>query len=146
MKNIGEFLKAGKYAIAGVSRDPKKFGHVVYTTLRNKKMDVLPINSNPLIIDGREAFKSVSELPGDVKALIIVTQPEETLQIAREAINCGIRQIWLQKGAESRKVIEELEKEDINLITKECILMYWKPSGIHGFHRFIKKIFGGLPA
>ncbi len=146
MKNISTFLSAGKYAVAGVSRDPKKFGHVVYTTLRKKNMDVVPINPNPLVIDGQQVFKSVSELPADVKAIIIVTQPEETLAIAREAINRGIKQIWIQQGAESKKVIAELEKEEINLITKECILMYWNPSGIHGFHRFLKKIFGGLPA
>jgi len=146
MKNISEFLNADKYAVAGVSRNPKKFGHIVYTTLRKKNMDVVPVNPNPLVIDGMEAYKRVSDLPSDVKALIIVTQPEETLPVALEAINRGIKQIWIQQGAESRKVIEELEKEDINLITKECILMYWKPTGIHSFHRFLKKITGTLSA
>jgi len=146
MKNISEFLNAGKYAVAGVSRNPKKFGHIVYTTLRKKNMDVVPVNPNPLVIDGMEAFRSVSDLPADINALIIVTQPEETLPVAREAINRGIKQIWIQQGAESRKVLEELEKENINLITKECILMYWKPTGIHSFHRFLKKITGTLSA
>ena len=146
MKNISEFLNAGKYAVAGVSRNPKKFGHIVYTTLRKKNMDVVPVNPNPLVIDGMEAFRSVSDLPADISALIIVTQPEETLPVAREAINRGIKQIWIQQGAESRKVLEELEKENINLITKECILMYWKPTGIHSFHRFLKKITGTLSA
>jgi uncharacterized protein len=145
MKNINEFLNAGKYAVAGVSRDPKKFGHVVYTTLRKKNMDVVAINPNPLIIDGQEVFKSVSELPDDIKAIIIVTQPEQTINVAREAINRGIKQIWIQPGAESKNIISELEKEDINLITKSCILMFWKPSGMHSFHRFLKNIFGGLP-
>jgi uncharacterized protein len=146
MKNIGDFLNAGKFAVAGVSRDPKKFGHVVYTTLRKNNMDVVPVNPNPLVIDGIEAFKSVSDLPSDVKALIIVTHPEETISVARDAINHGIKNIWIQPGAESRKIISELEKENINLITRECILMFCKPSGIHGFHRFLRKIFGGLPA
>jgi uncharacterized protein len=145
MKSISEFLNAGKYAVAGVSRDPKKFGHVVYTTLRKKNMDVVAINPNPLVIDGQEVFKSVSELPDDVKAIIIVTQPEQTIYVAREAINRGIKQIWIQPGAESKNIISELEKEDINLITKSCILMFWKPSGMHSFHRFLKKIFSGLP-
>jgi len=25
-------------------------------------------------------------------------------------------------------------------------MMFWKADGIHSFHRFLKKIFGGLPA
>jgi uncharacterized protein len=146
MKNVADFLNAGKYAVAGVSRDPKKFGHVVYKTLLTKNMDVVAVNPNPLTIDGQESFRSISDLPGDIKAVIIVTHPEETIVIAREAINRGIKQIWIQPGAEPNEIIAELEKEDINLITKECILMFWKPSGVHSFHRFLKKIFGTLPA
>ena len=25
-------------------------------------------------------------------------------------------------------------------------MMFWKPNSIHSFHRFLNKIFGGLPA
>jgi len=146
MKNIAAFLDSGKYAIAGVSRNPRKFGHIAFTTLRKKGMDVLPVNPNDLTIDGVESYKSVSDLPSGVNALIIITDPKETLGIAHEAISKGIKNIWIQPGAESKKILAELEKEDINLISKECILMFWKPKGIHGFHRFLKKISGHLPS
>lgn len=146
MKDVTTFFNAGKFAVAGVSRNPKKFGHVVFKTLREKGMDVLPVNPNDLTIDGINSFKSVSALPDDVKALVIVTQPEETLSIAREAIKKGIKNIWIQPGAESKKILSELEKEDINLISRECVLMFNNPKGIHSFHRFLRKIFGGLPA
>ena len=51
MKEIATFLNAGKYAVAGVSRNPKKFGHVVFKTLLKKGMDVLPVNPNDLAFD-----------------------------------------------------------------------------------------------
>ncbi len=146
MKNIAAFLESDKYAIAGVSRNPRKFGHIAFTALRKKGMDVLPVNPNNLVIDGIESYKSVTDLPSDVKALIIITDPKETLAIAREAISKGIKNIWVQQGAESKKILTELEKEDINLISKECILMFWKPKGMHAFHRFLKKITGHLPS
>lgn len=145
MKEVGTFLSAGKFAVAGVSRNPKKFGHVVFKTMHEKGMDVLPVNPNDFSFDGVTSYKSVAELPDDVKALVIVTQPTETLGVAREAISKGIKNIWIQPGAESRKVLAELEKEEINLITRECILMYCKPNGIHAFHRFLRKITGKLP-
>lgn len=146
MKNVARFLSLEKFAVAGVSRDPKKFGQVMFKSLREKGMDVVPVNPNAEIIAGVNCYRSVGELPADVRGLIFATPKGETLAVAREAIAHGIKDIWIQQGAESKMTIAELEKENINLIHGECIMMFWKPSGIHSFHRFLKKIFRGLPA
>lgn len=146
MRDIARFLSLEKYAIAGVSRDPKKFGQVVFRDLRKKGMDVVPVNPKADTIDGVKCYSSVSDLPADVRGLIFMTPKEETLAVAREAIAHGIKDLWVQQGAETMELIGELEKEDVNLVYKQCIMMFWKPDGIHSFHRFLKKIFGGLPA
>ncbi|MDX9771812.1 MAG: CoA-binding protein [Bacteroidales bacterium] len=146
MKDVSRFLSLGKYAIVGVSRDPKKFGQVMFRDLRKKGMDVVPVNPGADTIDGVKCFRSVSELPREVKGVIFMTPKEATLPVAREVIAHGIKDLWIQQGAETKEVISELEKEDINLIHNQCMLMFWKPNGIHSFHRFLKKIFGGLPA
>lgn len=146
MKNVSRFLSLGKYAVAGVSRYPKKFGHVMFKTLREKGMDVVPVNPKAETIEGVKCYQSVSDLPADVRGIIFATPKEETLAVAREAVAHGINDIWIQQGAESKITIRELEKEKINLIHGECIMMFWKPSGVHSFHRFLKKIFKGLPA
>lgn len=146
MKDVARFLSLGKYAVAGVSRDPKKFGHIMFKDLRKKGMDVVPVNPKAETLDGVKCYSSVSELPSDIKGLIFMTPKEETLSIAREAIAHGITDLWIQQGAESKSVIAGLENENVNLIHSQCIMMFWKPNGVHSFHRFLKKIFGGLPA
>jgi uncharacterized protein len=146
MKSVASFLTLGKYAMAGVSRDPRKFGQAAFRELRRKGMDLVPVNPSAETIDGVKCFNSVSELPPDVRGIIFMTPKEETLSVAREAIAHGIKDLWVQQGAESKSVIAELEKEDVNLIHNQCIMMFWKPNSIHSFHRFLKKIFGGLPA
>ena len=146
MKDVAVFLSAGKYAVAGVSRDPKKFGNVVFKTLLKKGMDVVPVNPAADTIDGVKCYNSVSDIPSDIKGVIFMTPKEKTLSVAREAISKGIKNLWIQQGAESKSVISELEKENVNLIHGECIMMFWKPDGVHSFHRFLKKIFGRLPA
>ena len=146
MKDVARFLSLEKYAVAGVSRDPKKFGHQMFKDLRKKGMDVVPVNPRTDIIDGVKCYSSVKELPSDIRGVIFMTPKEETLSVAREAIAHGIKDLWIQQGAETKSVIAELEKEDVNLIHSQCIMMFWKPNGIHSFHRFLKKIFGGLPA
>lgn len=146
MKDVARFLSLGKYAVAGVSRDPKKFGNQMFKDLRKKGMDVVSVNPGTDNIDGVRCYRSVSELPSDIRGVIFMTPKEETLSVARTAIAHGIKDLWIQQGAETKSMIAELEKEDVNLINNECIMMFWKPNGIHSFHRFLKKIFGGLPA
>jgi len=146
MKDVARFLSLEKYAVAGVSRDPKKFGNQMFKDLRKKGMDVVPVNPKADTIDGVKCYSSVSELPSDIRGVIFMTPKEETLSVARETIAHGIKDLWIQQGAETKSMIAELEKENINLINNECIMMFWKPNGVHSFHRFLKKIFGGLPA
>jgi uncharacterized protein len=146
MKDVARFLALQKYAVAGVSRDPKKFGHQMFKDLRKKGMEVVPVNPRADTIDGVKCYSSVTELPADIRGVIFMTPKEETLSVARETIAHGIKDLWIQQGAETKSMIAELEKENINLISNECIMMFWKPNGVHSFHRFLKKIFGGLPA
>lgn len=146
MKDVARFLALGKYAVAGVSRDPKKFGNQMFKDLRKKGMDVVPVNPKADTIDGVRCYSSVGELPPDIRGVIFMTPKEETLSVAREAIAHGIKDLWIQQGAETKSMIAELEKENVNLISNQCIMMFWKPNGVHSFHRFLKKIFGGLPA
>ncbi len=146
MRDVARFLSLEKYAIAGVSRDPKKFGHVMFRDLRKKGMDVVPINPNTGSIDGVKCYGSVKELPSDIRGVIFMTPKEETAAVAREAIDHGIKDLWIQQGAETKSLVEEFSKEDVNFIHNQCILMFWKPNGVHSVHRFLKKIFGELPA
>ncbi|MBN2255733.1 MAG: CoA-binding protein [Deltaproteobacteria bacterium] len=146
MKDVARFLSLEKYAIAGVSRDPKKFGQVMFKDLRKKGMDVVPVNPNTDSIDGVKCYSSVKELPSDIRGVIFMTPKKETAAVAREAIDHGIKDLWIQQGAETKSLVEEFSKEDVNFIHNQYILMFWKPNGVHSVHRFLKKIFGGLPA
>ncbi len=134
------------YAIAGVPRDPKKFGQVMFRDLRKKGIDVVPVNPAADTIDGVKCYRTINELPANIRGIIFMTPKEETHTVARNVIVHGIKDLWIQQGAESKETVAALEKEDVSLIHNHCIMMFWKPDGIHSFHRFLKKISGGLPA
>lgn len=131
--------------MAGVSRNPKKFGYAAFKELKDKGLNIIPVNPFADEIYGTKVYPDIKTLPADVKGLIIMTKKEQTPGIIREAKEKGIRQIWVQQMADSKDAIRELENSDINYITKECILMYYKPNSIHKFHRALKKIFGRYP-
>ncbi len=144
--DIEAFLAPGKIAIAGVSRNPKKFSRVVYKNLKNKNFDIVPVNPNTEEIDGDKCFKDIACLPGDIKKLLILTPKKETENVINDAIVKGVEIVWVQPGAESASAIEIAQQSDLKLINKECILMHLKPAkGIHGFHAFLAKLFGSFP-
>ena len=145
-KDIEKFFEPKKLAIAGASRNPKKFGYGIFKELLSKGYEVIPVNPNTTEIDGVNCYHSVSEIPGDVKSLLIVTPKEETDGVLREAINKGIANIWVQQMSETEDTIKIAEEYQVDVIYKKCIYMFAEPvAGFHKFHRTIVKIFGGLP-
>lgn len=145
LRQIEEFIASEPIAMAGVSRDPRKFGFAAFRELKQKGMNILPVNPNATEIHGEKVYPDIRSLPDDVKGLIIMTNKKSTAGIIKEAKDKGIRQIWIQQMAESSEAIKELEGSGINYITKECILMHYKPHGIHKFHAAIRRFFRSFP-
>lgn len=146
LNEINDFLEPQKIAIAGVSRNPKKFGAVVFKELSGKGYQLFPINPNAEEINGAKCYSSVAELPGDVHHLLVVTPKKQTEAVVRQAIEKGIKRIWIQQGSDTPEAVEMARKAGIPLVYKKCILMFADPvSGVHGFHRFLSKMFGGYP-
>lgn len=145
LNQINEFLGAQIFGMVGVSRNPKKFGYAAFKELKDKGMNILPVNPYADKIYGVDVFRDVKSLPENVKGLIIVTKKTETPGVIREAKEKGIQQIWIQQMADSKEAFSELEGSGINYITGECILMHYKPHSIHKFHAAILKIFRRFP-
>ena len=76
------------------------------------------------IVEGITSLATVNDLPDDVESLSIITPPAVTEQIVEQAIQKGIKNIWMQPGAESPKAIEMCHKNDINVIADgSCVLV-----------------------
>ncbi len=144
-ERIDRFLACKKFAIAGVSRNKHKFGNTIYKELKKKNFDIVPVSPNMDSFEGEKCYRSVGDLPSDVEALIIVTKPGASLSLLKEAANKGIKNIFLQQGAQNKEIMEYADRNGVNLICKHCILMFANPSGIHKFHERISKFFGFYP-
>jgi uncharacterized protein len=136
------FLNSKEIALAGASRDPKKFGNVVMKTLQSKGFKIYPLNPNTDTIDNETCYKSVKDLPENVRNLLIVLQPSETEKVVQEAVDRGIKDIWIQQGSENENVLRIAREANVRLISGKCVLMYANPTGFHKFHMRINKIFG----
>ena len=146
LNQIQEFLEPRKVAVAGASRNPKKFGGAVLKELKEKGFTLYPVNPNAEVIQGLKCYKSVLDLPDDVNHLFIVTPKPESLPVVNAAIQKKMKMIWIQQKSETPEAVKTIEDAGIPLIYKKCILMFADPvKGPHSFHRFLMKIFGGYP-
>jgi predicted CoA-binding protein len=145
LKQIETFLSSTPIAIAGVSRNPKKFGQMAFKELKEKGLNVIPVNPAAAEIMGIKAYPDVKSLPSEVRGLIVMTSKKETASVVRDAKEKGIKNIWIQQSSDTPEAIKELEGSDINFVTGECILMHYKPHSFHKFHRAINKLFGKYP-
>jgi predicted CoA-binding protein len=145
LKQIEDFLSNTPIAMAGVSRNPKKFGQAAFKELREKGLDLIPVNPVADEILGVKAYKDIASVPSAVNGVLIMTKKDQTASVVREAKSRGIKNIWIQQMADSKEAIKELEGSDINYVTGECILMHYKPHSVHKFHKAIRKFFGVFP-
>jgi predicted CoA-binding protein len=142
---ITEFLELKTLAIVGVSRSEKKFSNILYKTLKNKGYRLFAVNPNTDQIGGDPCYKSLQSLPQPVEGVVIVVPPEQTEKVVRDAAAAGIRQVWIQQGAESQEAIDFCVKNGINVIDKQCLLMFAEPTGAHKWHYYVWKLFGKIP-
>lgn len=143
---VDNFLKCNSIAVAGVSRDKRKFGYIVYTHLKENNYKVFPINPNVNEIDSEKCYPNLAEIKEKIDGVILVVPPPQSKKVVREANELGIKSIWFQQGSSSEEAVKICEENNISFVRDECILMFAEPvKSAHRFHRWLWKIFGKLP-
>ena len=143
---IEGFLSQRTLAVVGVSRSGKKFGNMAYRELKAKGYRLFPVHPSAERIEGDRCYPEFSALPEPVGGVVVVVPPQSTGQVVREAAAAGIRNVWLQPGAESREAIEFCAANGIQEVHGQCILMFAEPTrSYHRFHRWLWRLFGKIP-
>lgn len=145
-ESIDAFLAQQHIAVAGYSRNPKKFGTILFNTLKEKGYEMYAVNpSGGTTADGQPVYQDIAALPPHVKALVVVTRPEVTVGVLDQALQKGIDNIWIQQMSDNKEVLGRLNQSPVNHVSGSCILLHAQPTGFHKFHRWIAGVFGRLP-
>lgn len=143
---IYQFLQSKNIAVVGMSSKSAKFGNLAYKELSKKDYQVFPIHPNAKKIDGVKCYKGFNEIAETLDGVLISVPPSETEKVVEEAHTVGIKNVWLQQGAQSDKAINYCKENSINVVNNECILMFAEPiTSFHKIHHFVWKVLGKLP-
>lgn len=128
-QKIATFLSAPSFAVVGASDDPQKYGHKCYACYLANKRKAYPINPKAETILGNKAYPNLSSLPEKVESVSLITPPKVTEAVVDEAIAAGVKNIWMQPGAESQTAIDKALAAGINVIAGgPCLLV------VMGYH------------
>jgi uncharacterized protein len=121
---IDRFLESKAYGVVGASSRRHKYGNKVLRCYQQNGRAAIPVNPRESEIEGAACVPSVSDLPGDVKSISVITPPAVTERVVQDAIRKGIENVWMQPGAESEASVEACRKAGINVIADgSCVLV-----------------------
>ena len=122
--SIEKFLASETYAVAGASNKRAKFGNRVFRALIESGRSTYPLNPASSEIEGHEAYASIEDLPVVPQSLSIITPPNVTRNIVAAAITAGVKNIWMQPGAQDETASQSARAAGINVVDDgSCILV-----------------------
>lgn len=121
---IKTFLASPAFGVVGASANRDKYGNKVLRCYLQNGKSVVPANPTEPAIEGISCVASVSDLPADVKSISMITPPAVTAKLVPLAIEKGIRNIWMQPGAEHPEAVALCQQRGVNVIADgSCLLV-----------------------
>ena len=113
-------------AVIGASTKELHIGNRVVKNLLDFgfKGPVYPINPKADEVEGLQAYASLAALPKPVRGISVITPPQVTEDIVEQAIVSGVKNIWMQPGAESKAAVAAAQAAGLNVIADgSCLLV-----------------------
>jgi len=123
-EKIQKFLAGKRFAVVGASQDREKYGNKVLRVYQQNNIEAVPVNPTATEIEGVTAYPDLASIPGSIDGVSIITRPAVTEQVVQDAVQRGIKHIWMQPGAESERAVALAEKAGANVIAGgPCVLV-----------------------
>jgi predicted CoA-binding protein len=150
LATIQEFLAYKRFAMIGLSRDPKHFSTMLFRAFCARGYDVVPVNPNATEIEGRRCFAHVGEIEAPVDAALLMTSREASDSVIEECAKTGIRMVWLYGAgagpASFASALGRCEKHGMAVVAGECPFMFFEDNGFHRLHGWWQRIVGKYPS
>jgi uncharacterized protein len=105
-------------AILGASADRSKFGNKAVRAFLARGYTVYPVNPKGGEVEGLQVYKSLAEIPPDIKLdrISVYLPPAIGLKTLPEIAARGAGELWLNPGSESDELVAAAEKQGLSVI------------------------------
>src|ERR1051326_2658630 len=95
---IEDFLAQKRIAFVGVSRNASDFSRQLWSELKRRGYDLIPVNPDATEIDGVASMPAVTSIQPRPDAALLLVPPQITNRVVRECAEAGIRRVWMNRG------------------------------------------------
>ncbi|MFA7404572.1 MAG: CoA-binding protein [Pelobacteraceae bacterium] len=128
-EQIQQFLASPAFGVVGASTNRQKYGNKVLRCYLQNGRKAIPVNPNEPEIEAVACVATISDLSSDVESISMITPPAVTLKLVPLAAAKGIKNIWMQPGAEHPDAVALCREKGINVIADgSCVLV------VMGYH------------
>ena len=103
-------------AIIGASTNREKYGNKAVRAYVQKEYKVYPIHPKEEFIEGIKTYRSVLDVPDSIDLASFYIPPQVGLKVIEEVAKKGIKEVYLNPGAESDELYEKAKKLGITPI------------------------------
>ena len=109
-------------AVIGASNDRTKHGNKAVRAYLRSGFRVYPVNPKEETVENLRAFKSILDIPEEVDRATLYVPPEVGLKIIQEIAQKGVKELYVNPGAESDELVEKAKQLGLNPILACSIL------------------------
>lgn len=103
--------------VLGASQDRRKYGNISVRAHVKQGYDVYPVNGQGGEVEGLTAYAKIADVPAkEIDRVTVYLPPHVGLSLIEEIAACRPKEVWLNPGADSPKLVEEAEKRGLNVI------------------------------
>jgi predicted CoA-binding protein len=107
----------------GASAAPAKAAHYVPAYMQQHGWRIIPVNPHADAILGEHVYRTLRDVPGQLGLVDVFRPPEQTPDIARQAVAAGASALWLQLGIASAQARAIAEEAGLLYVEDRCLII-----------------------
>lgn len=147
---IHEFLRQNRFAMVGVSRDPRDFSRMLFREFVGRGYEVLPVNPRAAEIEGKKCYATLADVQPRVSSALLMTPSSITKDVLERCGNAGVTLVWVYgiSGAKEidPKALQYCDDHGIQIVPGYCPFMFLSETAFfHRLHGWVWKMLKMYP-
>lgn len=123
MNQVDAMLQTKNWAVVGATDNTEKFGYKIFKALKAAGYNVYPVNPGIKEILGDKCYPALKDLPVVPDVVNVVVPAKVGEQIMCNCSELGVKNVWLQPGANAASVVQLAKNFDLNVVDQNCVLV-----------------------
>lgn len=116
--------------VVGASSVPAKAAHSVPAHMQRHGWRIIPVNPHADEILGERVYRTLADVPEQVRLVDVFRPSAQTAQIARQAVAAGATALWLQLGIASAEARHIAESAGLLYVEDRCLVIEQRRLGL----------------